>query len=145
LLDKGPTAQAEIDTVVVPAQDDGFINVFIAQRCWYSLKLSKAKMKKLRFIAIYRVHPTSAITHYAQISHFEPHEGGPKYKVLFQGEAKEIKRVPFGSAPSGAMQGIRYTTLAEIISATTIADIIRPKPKPTSRKIASGWRHLLRA
>jgi hypothetical protein len=57
------------------------------------------------------VPPVSAITHYAPVDRIEPYGESGKYKVVFSEPAKEIAPIPFGDAPSGAMQGPRLYEL----------------------------------
>ena len=47
-----------------------------------------------------------------------------KYKVVFAEPAKEIEHIPFGDAPSGAMQGPCYTTYDKLQKAKKITDLI---------------------
>jgi hypothetical protein len=47
-----------------------------------------------------------------------------KYQLLFSEPAKPIGPIPLGKAPSGAMQGPRYTTLSKLQTAKTVSDIL---------------------
>jgi hypothetical protein len=38
--------------------------------------------------------------------------------------AQAIQLIPFGNAPSGAMQGPRYTSLRRLRSAKTLSDLL---------------------
>jgi hypothetical protein len=66
---------------------------------------------KIKYIAAYRSQPESKVTHYAPVASIEPYGEEGKYKLIFAAPAKPIGPIPFGDAPSGAMQGPRYTTL----------------------------------
>ena len=111
------------DTIVVPAQRDGFEEVFLGQDCWYAIRISGGMLDKIKYIAAYQSQPISAVTHFAPIDRIEPYGDGGKYRLIFSESASEIGPIPFGNAPTGAMQGPRYTTLAKLRSADQVADL----------------------
>jgi hypothetical protein len=112
-----------IDTIIVPAQPDGFQHAFIEENAWWAIRISKSAISKLRWIAAYRVSPISAVTHIAEIDRIEPYADSGKYKVFFKGPATALaKPIPFGDAMSGAMQGPRYTSHARMMTAKTVKD-----------------------
>lgn len=113
----------EIDTVVVPAQAEGFKRVFLEEDSWWAIRIASHMIEKLRFIAAYQTSPISAITHYAPIKLIEPYGNDGKYKVIFAEKASEIEKIPLGDAPRGTMQGIRYTSLAKLKSAKTVNEL----------------------
>jgi hypothetical protein len=80
-------------------------------------------LDKIKYVAAYQTHPVSAITHYAPVDRIEPYGEGGKYKLVFSEKAKPIGPIPYGDAPSGAMQGPRYTTLVQLIAAKKLADL----------------------
>src|SRR5271157_5406303 len=56
----------DLDTIVIPAREEGFQSVFMRQHCWWPApKIRSDLSKKIRYIAVYRAAPVSAITHYA--------------------------------------------------------------------------------
>jgi hypothetical protein len=63
----------------------------------------------------------------APVASIEPYGEGGKYKLIFSEPAKEITPIPFGDAPSGAMQGPRYTSLQRIREAKTVTDLVRTR------------------
>ena len=58
---------AEIDTVVVPARDEGFQETFIGENRWYKIRIHPSMIPKIKNIAAYRTAPVSAITHIATV------------------------------------------------------------------------------
>ena len=48
-----------------------------------------------------------------------------KYKLIFSEPAKPIGPIPFGDAPSGFMQGSRYTTYEKLQRAKKVTDLLR--------------------
>ena len=111
------------DTVVVPAQEDGFQETFIGENCWYSIRISGGMLPKIKYIAAYRTAPVSAITHYAPVDRIEAYGNNGKYRLIFSLPAKEIPSIPFGDAVTGSMQGPRYTSLEKLLSAKSVGEL----------------------
>ncbi|HEV3160875.1 MAG TPA: GIY-YIG nuclease family protein [Xanthobacteraceae bacterium] len=117
------------DTIVVPAQKDGFDRVFIGENAWWAIRISGGMLPKIKYIAAYQSQPVSAVTHVAPVARIEPHGDSGKYKLIFSEPAKPIKPIPFADAPSGFMQGTRYTTFTKLQNAKKVTDLFE---KPTS-------------
>jgi hypothetical protein len=114
----------EVDTVVVPARDDGFEEVFIGENRWYEIRIHGTMRPQIKYIAAYRVAPASAITHVAPVSSIEPWKGSGKFVVNFAEPAKEIG--PISLVKGGrvkALQNLRYTTRQKLESAKTLDDV----------------------
>lgn len=118
------TGSDEIDTIIVPAQKDGFDSVFLGENAWYAIRISGGMLPKIKYIAAYQSQPVSAVTHFAPVARIEPYGEGGKYKVVFSEPAQPIGPIPFGNAPTGAMQGPRYTSLKRLRTAKKITDIM---------------------
>lgn len=118
------TLSGQLDTVVVPAKEEGFQEVFLGENAWYAIRIAGGMRPKLKFIAAYRSAPKSAITHIAAIDHIEPYGDGGKYKVVFSAPATALEKpIPFGEASSGSMQSLRYTTHEKLMAAQSIPDL----------------------
>lgn len=118
-----PDFQDERDTIVVPARPEGFERVFLGEHCWYSIRISAGKLPRIKYIAAYVTRPTSAITHFAEVSRIEPYDGPGKYKLVFAKPAEKIGPIPWGNAPSGFMQRPRYTSCEKLKSARKLTDL----------------------
>jgi hypothetical protein len=114
----------EPDTIIVPAQKDGFDKVFIGENAWYAIRISGGMLPKIKYIAAYQSQPISAVTHFAPVARIEPYGESGKYKVVFSEPGQPIGPIAFGNAPSGAMQGPRYTTLKRLRTAKTVVDLM---------------------
>ncbi len=113
------------DTVIVPAQRDGFLSAFLGESAWYAIRISGGMRDKLKWIAAYQTQPVSAITHIAEIDHIEPYGESGKFKLVFKGTPKELDNpIPYGDAPGGAMQGPRYTTYKDLLAAKKLTDLL---------------------
>ena len=111
------------DTIIVPAQKKGFDEVFLGEDCWYAIRISGGMLNKIKYIAGYQSRPVSAITHYAPVSRIESYGEAGKYKVIFSEKAKKVGPISFGDAPSGTMQGPRYTSISKLQTATKLTDL----------------------
>jgi hypothetical protein len=106
---ESPIGKSALDTIIVPAQPDGFEKAFLGDNCWYAIRIARGMLPKIRYIAAYRTQPESKITHYAPVSSIEPYGEQGKYKLNFAEPAKPVGPIPFADAPSGSMQGPRDT------------------------------------
>ena len=113
----------DIDTIVVPAQKEGFDKVFIGENSWYAIRISGGMIPKIKYVAAYQSQPISAITYVAPVASIEPYGDTGKYKLVFSEPAKPIGPIPFADAPSGFMQGTRYTNIEKLRKATKVVDL----------------------
>ncbi len=121
---KPPSWYKGEDTIIVPAQKEGFEESFLTEKCWYAIRISSGMLERIKYIAAYQTAPISAITHYAVVDSIEPYGDSGKYKLNFKGDPQEIPPVNFGDAPKGSMQGIRYTHFEKLQNASKLSDLI---------------------
>lgn len=114
---------SEIDTIVVPAREDGFNEAFIDENCWYAIRLNSSMIPKIKYIAAYQVAPISAITHIAEVKSIEQWKDTNKYILYFTEPAEKIKKVPLGSVKGKAPQSPRYSSRNKILEATTLDSV----------------------
>lgn len=114
---------SEIDTIVVPAREDGFNEVFIDEKCWYAIRLNSSMIPKIKYIAAYQVAPISAITHIAEVKSIEQWNDTNKYILHFTESAEKIKKVPLGKSKGKAPQSPRYSSRSRIINAETLDSV----------------------
>jgi hypothetical protein len=110
-----------IDTIVVPAQEDGFNDTFLAENRWYEIRINATMIPKIKYIASYQVAPISAITYYAEVESIEAWKDSGKYVVNFKGKAQKIgpiKLIPKGKTK--ALQNTRYTSLTQLKTAKSL-------------------------
>lgn len=111
------------DTIVVPALEEGFNDVFLKENCWYAVRISAGKLKDIKYIAAYQTAPISAITHYAEVDSIESYGDEGKYKLNFSAPAVRIGPINYGNAKQGLMQGPRYTSFSKLQQAKILMDI----------------------
>ena len=122
-INVSPKLGAAFDTIIVPAQRDGFERVFLAEHAWYAIRISGAKLDKIKYCAGYQTSPVSAVTHVAQVKQIEPYGDSGKYRLVFAEAARPIAQVPLGNAAPGTMQGPRYTTYAKLAVARSVSEL----------------------
>jgi hypothetical protein len=114
---------SEFDTIVVPAQEEGFQETFIAENRWYQIRIHPSMVPRIRYIAAYRTAPVSAITHIAAVRDIVPWKEGPKYVLNFTDPATEIGPIKLVPKPNGtvkAPQAPRYTSYSKLMKATNL-------------------------
>lgn len=119
-----PLDVAEVDTIVVPAQAEGFQETFLGENRWHAVRIHGTMRPQIRYIAAYQIRPISAITHIASVSSIEPWGDTGKFVVNFSQPAQEI--TPIELVPKGrvkALQNIRYTTLKRLETAKTLDEV----------------------
>lgn len=114
---------SEIDTIVVPAREDGFKEVFIDENCWYAIRLNASMIPKVKYIAAYQVAPISAITHIAEVKSIEQWKDTNKYILHFTDPAEEIEHVQLGKLKTKAPQSPRYSSRSRILNAKSLDEV----------------------
>ena len=122
-------ARSEIyDTVIFSARGRGFEETFMGEEepaCWYPCRISDERMPELKYIAIYRGQPISAITHYAKIKEFRYEEERKCRVCYFEGDPIELPhRVILGNRGGYYFKGTKYTTLKSLLNATRSDDLV---------------------
>lgn len=107
------------DTVILPASEDGFRDVFLGERRWYYVKLDKKKVHNIQYLALYVKKPVAAITHYGKVAEngFQLDEEKGKYLIQLEGEPQKLTHsVKLGETAPMATRSPKYTTLEKLKS-----------------------------
>lgn len=116
------------DTVIFSACGRGFEETFLGENetaCWYPCKVSEKREENLKYIAIYRGKPISAITHYAKIKEFKFDKEKNCKVCYFDGEAIELpNKIKLGNKDGCFFVGTKYTTLEGLLNAKQSDEII---------------------
>ena len=121
LIDKSHLEK--FDTVIFSAHDDQiFRDAFFGEGgtlWWPDCNINSDRAKHIKYIAIYRGVPTSAITHYAKVKMdgFKT-ENGKKNFYLECSPIELPHKITIGSKPSCFFNGAKYTTLESLLNAT---------------------------
>lgn len=114
----------ELDTIIVPAREDGFNEEFIQNNRWYAIRISGAMVDKIKHIAAYQVSPVSGITHMADVERIEKYKDTNKYIVYFKTDSvRKINKVAIGKKRSLAPQSPRYSSYKAIVASKTLDDL----------------------
>ncbi|MFL9927165.1 GIY-YIG nuclease family protein [Herbaspirillum lusitanum] len=111
------------DTVVVPAREEGFNKRFLAENCWFAIRIGAHQISKLKYIAAYQVAPVSAVTHVAEIASISSYENTGKFLLTFKGKAKKIEAIYRGDYSNVNMQSPRYAQIDKLLKAKTLDEI----------------------
>lgn len=114
-----------LDTIIVPANTDNFVSLFLGQYKWGAIKLSPTSFKELKFIAAYQTAPVSAITHLAEIKSIEKSEEKGKYFIYFKEAPTKIIDIKFDGIAGTQIQGARYTSKENLLKAKTVSDLFK--------------------
>ena len=115
---------SDIDTVVVPAQEEGFKETFLGEDRWYKVRLNSSMIPKIKHIATYQVAPVSAITYVAPVESIEPWQDSGKYVLNFSEPAKKLQQ-PVKLVSKGKvkpLQNLRYTSYERLLGAKTMEE-----------------------
>jgi hypothetical protein len=116
-------ASFAIDTIVVPAREEGFRRTFLAERRWHPVRIHPSMLPRIKYIAVYRSAPISAITHIASVRDIARWKGTPKYVLNFAERPREITPIKLVPKPIGSVRaphGPRYTSYARLMKATNL-------------------------
>lgn len=115
---------SEFDTVIFSAHETGFKEVFINEKCWYSVKIHESRIDKIKYLAIYRTAPISAITHLVKVSHIEQFEDTDKKIIYFAENPIELPNpIVIGDYKPLSMRSARYTTKEKLLNAKEVKDL----------------------
>lgn len=118
--------QVDYDTVVFPAHEDGFRDVFLGEDQWKYVRISQGRIPHIKYVAIYVGAPISAITHYAKVADngFVFDEDERKYIIKFSSSAVKLPTpIPLGSISPASVRSPKYTTLNKLLHAEKFADL----------------------
>ena len=114
----------ELDTIVVPAREEGFREEFLSNERWFAIRISSMMLDKIKYIAVYQVAPVSAITYVAEIDFIEKYKDTNKYIVFFKTNTlHKISKIPLGLKKGLAPQAPRYTSYHTLMAAKSLDDI----------------------
>ena len=112
---------SEIDTIVVPAREDGFESTFLGENRWWSIRMHASMIPKIKYIAAYQVAPISAITYIASVASIDQWKDTNKYVLNFVKPAEKIKPLKLvAKSKVKALYNLRYTSKARLDAAKNL-------------------------
>lgn len=114
----------ELDTIVVPAHEDGFQETFLGESRWYAIRIHSSMIPQIKHVAAYRVAPISAITHVATVSRIFTWKDTGKYCLEFAEPASEVGPIKMRTTEQGKVpQAPRYTSFDKLTKAKILSDV----------------------
>lgn len=114
----------DIDTVVVPAREDGFKETFLGENRWYQVRIHGAVRPQIKYVAAYQIAPVSAITYIAPVKSIEPWKDTGKVVLNFSEPAKPIGPIPLRKGGHvRQMQSLRYTTRERLLNSKDLDEV----------------------
>ncbi len=116
--------QDDIDTVVVPAREEGFQETFLKENRWYAVRIHGTMRPQIKHIAVYQVAPQSAITYVAPVRSIEPWDETKKFVINFAEPARKIG--PIHLLKHGKVKApynLRYTNYERLVHAQSLDDL----------------------
>jgi hypothetical protein len=118
----------EIDTIVVPAQAEGFQGVFLDENRWYSIRINGSVRPQIKYIAGYQSAPVQAVTYFARVKSIEPWKDSGKFVLNFEEAAQPIGPIPLVKGGRiKAPQAPRYTTHERLMKAKNLDELFSVK------------------
>ncbi len=121
--------QEKFDTVLLASKERGFEETFLGEceePCWYPCRISDTREGKLKYIAIYRGEPISAITHYAKIKEIVYDQNKGCKVCHFEGAPIELQhKVGLRrNKDSCFFVGTKYTSLESLLNASYTDELV---------------------
>ena len=117
---------SDVDTIVCPANEEGFKSVFLDENRWYAIRMSPSIISQIKYIAMYETAPVSAIRWIGFVQDIRPYKDTGKYEVVLS-ERKKLDKPLKLSKDEGkkgiAPRGPRYTKMEFIQKARKLSDI----------------------
>jgi len=114
----------EVDTIVCPAQEEGFNDVFLKEHRWFQIRIHPKRIPMIKYLAMYEVKPVSAIRYIGKVKEIKPYKNTGKYEVVLDGPPTKIKPIKLSDEyPNLAPQAPKYTIRNLIDKASKLEDI----------------------
>lgn len=110
-------------TIIVPAQEEGFNEVFLGQSEWYDIRIGKTKRNKIKYIAAYEVLPIGGVRYWAKVKKIVPSDNKLGYwKIIFDGLAEQYPSTKELGA-TYAPQNSRYVSKADLDACQELSEV----------------------
>lgn len=116
--------RAGSDTIIVPAQEEGFQNVFLGETRWYAIRIGAAMKDRIKYIAAYQVAPESAVTYIAEVKDIIPYEDSGKYLVEFKSPAEKLTKKIKLRESKNSPQGPIYVKREDLLKVDFLEDAL---------------------
>ncbi|TCL32194.1 hypothetical protein EV210_12314 [Anaerospora hongkongensis] len=117
------------DTAVFPAINDNFSSIFIADQEWRYVRVAESRRNKIKYIALYRGAPISAITHYAEVIDVSDQipEKDNKRVIKVKEPVPLPHSVELGNITVQSVRKLFYTKLNQLKAVATVEELLYMK------------------
>ncbi|MFC1505454.1 hypothetical protein ACFLQ6_00120 [Thermoproteota archaeon] len=126
-LTKRVSRITDIDTVVCPANEEGFKQVFMAENRWHAIRMSPSIIPQIKYIAMYETAPVSAIRWIGSVNNIKPYKDTGKYELVLTERTKlprPVKMTKEEYKNGIILRASRYTRMELLRNAKTLSDIL---------------------
>lgn len=113
------------DTAVYPAINENFGSVFMGQHQWYYVRMAAFRVENVKYIALYRGAPISAITHYAEVNKIGDTNQDNKRIISLKEPIAFPQPIQLGNIHINNVRKLFYTSLEKLKSVNTVEDLIK--------------------
>lgn len=118
------STKKDYDLAILPAINDNFNKIFLGEHKWINIRIAEHRINNIKYIALYRGKPCSAITHYAEVISISSADVNNK-RVIELKEPIELRNpIILGDVHVNTVRKLFYTTLEKLLKAKEIKDII---------------------
>jgi hypothetical protein len=126
-VSKGVRNIADVDTIVCPANKEGFGETFLGENRWYAIRMSPSIIPQIKYVAMYETAPISSVRWIGTVKTIRPYKDSGKFEVVLTDREqlpKPIKLTAEEGRRGIAPRSPRYTKLELIKKAQSIGDFL---------------------
>lgn len=112
------------DLAVFPATNKNFISIFMEEHKWRYVRIAEHRVPNIKYVALYRGSPFSAITHYAEVINISAANAENKRVIELNEPIALEKPIELGDIHVNNVRKLFYTKREKLLSAKTIKDLI---------------------
>ncbi len=124
LLEDKEDEECNYDMAVFPAVNNTFNNIFIREHKWHYVRIGEKRVPNIKYIALYRGAPFSAITHYAEVISISKPNSENKREIELKEPIALENPVQLGDIHVNNVRKLFYTKKDKLTSAKSIGDLI---------------------
>jgi hypothetical protein len=84
VTEQRPRDPSDLDTVVVPAHEDGFKRVFLGENRWWAVRIHPSMVKQLKYAAVYLTATMACVVAYFALLMSAIVRQAPEFAFLFR-------------------------------------------------------------
>ena len=81
-VSKGVRNIADVDTIVCPANKEGFEETFLGENMWYAIRMSPSIIPQIKYVAMYETAPISSIRWIGTVKTIRPYKDSGKFQII---------------------------------------------------------------